>query len=337
MLRRRELSGGEGRKGFLRQGRFSFVTGAEMTHLPKAAASGCEQDWRHLSIVVPAYNEPGIADTVSSLAAAVPGAEIIVVDDGSEEPVGPKLAFLGSVRVIRHDWNRGYGASLKTGMSASERPVICWFDGDGQHKPDDLKAAAAALGNGEHFQADACIGVRQRGSVQTLTRLPGKFLLEMVAKSLTGTDIPDLNSGLRAFRREVIERYLHLLPDGFSASSTSTIVMIKRGYRLVYVPINTLPRTGTSTVRFIRDGIGTWRLILNIVILFDAFKIFGLLSLLQIAFSLIYGLVKTFTVGAGFPVFAGVIFISGVITFFMALIADQISAMRQERFELPRR
>lgn len=296
-----------------------------------------DQGWERLSVIVPAYNEPGIAETVSSLAAAVPGAEIIVVDDGSEEPVGPKLDSLPGVRVIRHERNRGYGASLKTGMSVSNRPVVCWYDGDGQHKLDDLKAVAAALGKGEHLQADACIGARRRGSAQTLTRLPGKFLLEMVARSLTGTDIPDLNSGLRAFRREVIERYIHLLPDGFSASSTSTLVMIKRGYRLLYVPISTLPRTGTSSVRFIRDGLDTGRLILNIVILFDAFKIFGLLSFLQIAFSVIYGLVKTYTVGAGFPVLAGVIFISGVVTFFMALIADQISAIRQERFEPPRR
>lgn len=296
-----------------------------------------QESFETISVIIPAFNEPGIAGTVSALAGEIPGAEIIVVDDGSDEPVDPGLSQLPHVRVMRHPHNRGYGATLKTGMRASTRPIVCWYDGDGQHMPSDLRTVVGAIGKAGSEEADACIGVRQKGSSQTMNRMPGKFLLHWIAQILTGTAIPDLNSGLRAFRREVIERYYHLLPDGFSASTTSTLLMVKRGYRLVYIPITTMPRTGKSTVRFLQDGFGTFRLILNIVMLFDAFKVFGLLSLLQLAVGFLYGIWTALFVGRGFPVLAAVILLSGVITFFVALLADQISAMRQERFEQPRR
>ena len=293
-----------------------------------------QEDWSHLSIVVPAYDEPGIASTISALVSAVPGAEIIVVDDGSEEPVQDVLSACENVRVRRHERNLGYGAALKTGMRASTRPIICWYDGDGQHAPEDLKAVVETLDPMKESNVDVCIGVRQRGSDRSISRLPGKFFLEATARLLAGSRIPDLNSGLRAFRREVIERYLHLLPDGFSASSTSTLILLKRGYRLAHVPIKTVPRTGDSTVRMLRDGFSTFRLILNIILLFDAFKVFGTLSLTQLGLGLVYGVFMFFRSGrTGFSVFAALLILSGIFTFFVALIADQISAIRKERFE----
>ena len=144
--------------------------------------------------------------------------------------------------------------------------------------------------------------------------------------------IPDLNSGLRCFRREVIERYLHLLPDGFSASTTSTLLMIKRGYRLDYVPIVTERRVGTSTVK-ISDGLATLHLMTRLMVLFDAFRFFTALSALQILPGLIYGLILAIDKGMGFPTFAAMLVISGVLTFLIGLVCDQIAAMRQERFE----
>ena len=296
-----------------------------------------QESFETISVIIPTFNEPGIAGTVSALAGEIPGAEIIVVDDGSDELVDPSLSELPHVRVIYHPHNRGYGAALKTGMRASTRPIVCWYDGDGQHRPSDLRAVVDAIGKTGSGEVDACIGMRQTSSFQTMNRMPGKFLLHWIAQILIGTAIPDLNSGLRVFRREVIERYYHLLPDGFSASTTSTLLMVKRGYRLMYIPIKTMPRTGESTVRILQDGLGTLRLILNIVMLFDAFKVFGLLSLLQLAVGSIYGLWMSLIVGRGFPILAAVILLSGVITFFVALLADQISAMRQERFEHPPR
>jgi len=158
------------------------------------------------------------------------------------------------------------------------------------------------------------------------------MLLKFVAQLIARQRIPDLNSGLRCFRREVIERYLHLLPDGFSASTTSTLLMIKRGYRLDYVPIVTERRVGTSTVK-ISDGLATLHLMTRLMVLFDAFRFFTALSALQILPGLIYGLILAIDKGMGFPTFAAMLVISGVLTFLIGLVCDQIAAMRQERFE----
>lgn len=285
-----------------------------------------------LSICIPAYNESAvIADTLHALAKDLPGAEIIVVDDGSTDGTAAAAKGVPGVRVLSHGRNIGYGASLKTAMRHAARPVVAWCDGDGQHRTGDLLRVVAPVLAGEK---DVVLGVRTAASDVRPDRRPGKWVLKTVAELVTRSSVPDLNCGLRCFRREIIAQYLHLLPDGFSASSTSTLLMMKRGYRVGYQPITADGRRGSaSTVRIFRDGWRTLHLMLRILILFDAFAFFSLLAALQVGAGLAYGLGTLMRVERGFPVAAAVVVISGVLTFFMGLICDQIVALRVERFE----
>jgi glycosyltransferase involved in cell wall biosynthesis len=288
------------------------------------------QIFKDLTVCIPAYNEAGaIEATCRQLRANFPEAQILVVDDGSADGTGDIARGVEGVDVIAHVSNRGYGASIKTAIRHADRQAVAWYDSDGQHRPEDLAAVAMPVLTGEK---DAVVGARGEGSDVRVGRVPGKMLLKFVAQLIARQRIPDLNSGLRCFRREVILRYLHLLPDGFSASTTSTLLMIKRGYRFDYVPIVTERRIGKSTVK-ISDGLATLHLMTRLMVLFDAFRFFLALSMAQILPGLIYGVILAIDKGLGFPTFAAMLVISGVLTFLIGLVCDQIAAMRQERFE----
>jgi len=286
---------------------------------------------KDLTICVAAYNEaPGIKTTLEELRSHFREAEIIVVDDGSTDDTLKLAKSVEGIVVLSHDHNRGYGASLKTAMRKANRRTIAWFDADGQHRIEDLEKVAQPLIDGS---VDAVIGVRGKESEVSMDRLPGKLILKFVSELLVGRSIPDLNSGLRCFRADVIRRYFHLLPDGFSASSTTTLLMMRRGYRLGFVDIIAVKRQGHSTVSIISDGLATLKLIIRIIVLFNAFTFFTVLSILQIIPGLIYGVYLAIVSHLGFPVLASTVVISGALTFFMGLICDQITELRKERFE----
>jgi glycosyltransferase involved in cell wall biosynthesis len=290
-------------------------------------------NYHDLTICIPAYNESStIGKTLEALWKTFPRAEIIVVDDGSEDQTGEIAQKVPGTQVLFHKRNIGYGAALKTAMREASRGVIAWLDCDDQHSPEDLARVVRPVLAGEK---DAVIGVRGTDSDICRGHAPGKWVLNSLAEIVTRESIPDLNSGMRCFRRELIQRYQHLLPDGFSASATSTLLMMKRGYRLGYEKISTKKRVGTSKVKILRDGWRTIHLLIRILILFDAFSFFSIFAALQTSIGFIYGVVKTYMHKQGFPVFASVVVISGILTFFMGLICDQIVAMRIERFEYP--
>ena len=288
-------------------------------------------DLDRLAVVVPAFNEAAsIGATIRELRQASSEIQIIVVDDGSDDGTADELTGLDGVRVETHQRNRGYGAALKTGIRAATRPFVAWYDADGQHKPADLLAVARPVIAEEK---DLVIGVRGQGSARERERVVGKALLRWVAQSLTGERIPDLNSGMRCFRRDMISRYLHLLPDGFSASTTSTILAIKRGWRVGYAPITSRRRIGRSKVRLIADGLTTLQLILRLVVLFEAFKVFTTLGGGLMLLGLAYGFAVALRRGMGFPTLAGTVVIAGLLTIFLGIVADQITELRKERFE----
>ena len=288
-------------------------------------------DYSDLSICVPAYNEDqAVAKTLKRLKRNFPQAEILFVDDGSTDNTLAEAREVDGVRVLSHDRNIGYGASIKTAMRNSTRKAVAWCDADGQHRAQDLQKVVQPVLDGAR---DAVIGARTRTSAVTRNRLPGKWVLKSIAELIVRHKIPDLNSGLRCFRREVIMRYLHLLPDGFSASTTSTILMMKRGYRIGYEDIIAVARKGRSTVKIVSDGLKAIQLMVRLLILFEAFGFFTLLSMLQIVPGLVYGIVVAVEQGQGFPVLAATVIISGVLTFFMGLLCDQVVALRKERFE----
>jgi glycosyltransferase involved in cell wall biosynthesis len=280
-----------------------------------------------VSIVIPAFNEEkAIGPVVDALHSKFPEAELIVVDDGSTDGTA-EYATSSGAKVIKHEFQRGYGASLRTGTEAATREHVLFCDGDGQHSAEDVEKLIAACG--DH---DLIIGVRGSDSHQSLLRRPGKFLLRLVVNFLAGTKIPDFNSGLRIFRRDVLKRYLHLMPNGFSFSTTSTFAILKGNRRISYVPITVQKRVGKSTVSQLKHGPQTIMLVLRLAVLFEPLKVFlwvaGVLLLLSLV-SFAIDLANK----SGIADTTVILSIATIIIFMFGLLCDQVSAIRREKHE----
>ena len=203
-----------------------------------------------VSIVIPCLNEEEtIGEVIEQLARRFPEAELLVVDDGSSDGTARRAGDRPQVRLLRHPRNRGYGAAIRTACEAATRPYVVWFDADGQHGAEMVAALLARLP-----QCDCVIGARTGKSPAPWFRRSGVAAICWLARLLTLRSIPDLNCGLRAFRLDLLRRYLHLLPEGFSASATTTLVMLECGHRVLWTPIPTLARSGSSHLRVFRDG-----------------------------------------------------------------------------------
>ncbi len=237
-----------------------------------------------VSIIIPVYNEEGAIASTLALVAETMGRtgleyEVVVVDDGSTDGTAAVLASTG-VRMLRHRANRGYGAALKTGLRATSHPLVAILDADGTYPIARLPELIARLD-----AADMVVGARTGTSVHVpALRRPVKWLLTRIANLLSGHRIPDLNSGLRVFRRELATRFFGLFPDGFSFTSTITLASHINGYRVEYVPIDYYRRTGSSSIRPIRDSLNFLLLIVRMVVTFRPLNVFlptaaGLLAL----------------------------------------------------------
>ena len=283
---------------------------------------------KNLTIIIPAFNEEQaisqvLADIRQGLRDLV--AEVIVVDDGSTDATAARAEAAG-VRVIRHRHNRGYGASLKTGIRAAKTDFVMTFDSDGQHT-----AAMAARLWESASQNDMVVGSRTALLHSPLWRMPGKWLLGALANYLVRQRIPDLNSGLRILHRETVLRYLHLCPSGFSFSTTITLVMLHRGYNVAYVPIDVRKRTGKSSIS-IRTGFQTLLLILRLAALIDPLRVFVpasfVIGLTGVLWEIPYAIS-----GRGISVGSMMAIVTGVLLFALGLICDQISQLRMGLYE----
>jgi glycosyltransferase involved in cell wall biosynthesis len=286
-----------------------------------------------LSIVIPTYNEEeGITTTLDDLCGehALNEAEIIVIDDGSTDRTDEIVQRYPRVRLLKHRINKGYGASVSTGIRASNGRYVVWCDSDGQHRAEDVSRVAHTL---IAEDLDYCIGARDKTSYQTNDRRMGRYALKLAVNVAAGQPVKDFNSGLRGFKREVIRRYLHLLPKRFGASTTSTLIMIERGYSGKEIPIHVQARLGKSTVNPILDGARTLLLVLRIFLLFKPLLFFGSIGLALVIFGSVYGFSRALLSRQGFPVFAALIIIFGLQSLFFGLLADQISAVRREKFD----
>lgn len=290
-----------------------------------AISSRVDRSTQSVSIVVPVYNEEKvISKTVNALAERFPSYELLVIDDGSTDGTGKLLEGL-PCRVIAHKPNRGYGATWKTGCMHAEGDIVVFFDGDGQFDPADVQRLL------EHHLAtgaDMTSGSRTKASHTPVLRVPGKYLLKVLARHLARREIPDLNCGLRAFNRQRLKAYTSLLPDGFSASTTSLLAYLKQRHRVEFIPIVTVSREGTSSVRLVRDGLGTIMLIIRMITLFDPLFVFLPTSFVLMAAGLGYSLFVAMESGTGVPVLGATTFLAGLIIFFMGILCDQVSATR---------
>lgn len=287
------------------------------------------RQWK-LSIVIPAYNEQGgLAQVLGPLAETIPDAEIIVVDDGSSDTTAEVAkacaARWTNIFVYRHRFNRGYGASLKSGMTKARGEYVAWFDADGEHKVADLVAMYEII---RTRPLAAVIAVRTSKST-TMFRGVGKWLIRLLALVLGLSGVSDLNCGLRIFRRGIIASYLSLLPDRYSASMTTTILMLERGYPVVYHPIQTEARVGQSKVKP-ADGFRALAKVLQLVTLFAPMRLFFRPGLAALIVGVVYGTFITITARLGFPTAAVLMTLGGMLLCILGLIADQISQFRLE-------
>jgi glycosyltransferase involved in cell wall biosynthesis len=242
-----------------------------------------------VSIVVPVYNEEkAIGDDLDTILATMEGSgytyEVIVVDDGSTDRTADTARAKG-VKVIQHPINRGTGAARRTGILQARGEIIVMTDGDGTYPNRDIPRL---LGYLPAF--DQVVGARtsEQGTFRFL-RAPAKWFIRKLACYLTGMDIPDLNSGLRAFKREVMLKFLYLLPDGFSCVSTMTLAFLCNGYTIKYVPIDYYKRVGRSKFHPVNDTYNYLLTVIRMVMYFNPLKVFLPTSLIL----LIWGLAKT--------------------------------------------
>lgn len=287
-----------------------------------------------VSIIIPAFNEiTVIRPVVESLlpTAQFERWEIVVIDDGSTDGTGELLDQIAGqdpavFRVIHHRRNRGYGAALKSGIRQARAPLVATMDADGQHTLDHLLHLLPYTDTYEMV-----VGCRSGLIHSKLWRMPGKWALGVLANHLAQENIPDLNSGLRFFHTAVIRRYLHLCPNGFSFSTTSTLIMFNRGYTVGYVPITVRQRKGKSTVST-RTGFETVMLILRLSMLLAPLRIFLPLSATSFVFGLAWAIPYLLD-RRGLTVTALLFLINAVIIFLVGLLADQVAELRKEQFE----
>jgi glycosyltransferase involved in cell wall biosynthesis len=235
-----------------------------------------------VTIVIPAFNEgPHVAAQIRHVESALAGTgweyEVIVVDDGSTDDTAAAAAETG-VRVLRNVRNMGYGASLKRGIAASQYEWILITDADGTYPASAIPRLLAEVADPD-LGIDMVTGARVGRDVHIQTaRRPAKWFLNRLASYLAGQYLPDLNSGLRLMRRSVVQRYLHLLPSGFSFTTTITLACACNGHPVVFVPIDYHVRLGSSKIRP-RHAFDFTLLIIRTIVFFNPLKVFAPIGL----------------------------------------------------------
>jgi glycosyltransferase involved in cell wall biosynthesis len=276
-----------------------------------------------VSIILPVFNEAGhLDDEIERIHKTMDDSrysyEVLVVDDGSTDGSGERLQAIEGIRLLQFATNRGSGSARKYGTHAATGRIVVWTDVDMTYPNDTIPELVDQM---EGF--DQVVGARtsEEGTVK-LVRMPAKWLIRKLASYLTGVQIPDLNSGFRAFRRDVALPYLHLLPRGFSCVTTLTMAFLSNGYSIKYVPIEYSVRAGESKFHWWKD---TKRYLLQVVrmtLMWEPMRVFGppaaILGILGTA-KLIYDLIdKDFRVATNTIVILGVAFALALI----GMIAD---------------
>jgi len=275
-----------------------------------------------VTVVIPAFNEAGaIGGVIRELSRLASWHEILVVDDGSADATAAEADAAGA-RVIRHPYNKGNGAAVKTGIRAAAGSFVLIMDGDGQHQPADALRLIGRLG-----EYDLVVGARSGATQAGSTRRAGNAALNWLASYLADRDIPDLTSGFRAARAECLREFIHLLPNGFSTPTTTTLAFLRAGYNVAFEPVEACERVGTSKIRLSRDGPRFLLIILRVITIFSPLRVF--LPIAAVAFLL----------GAGYGAWTIVRYLQvtdssvllitlAVVIFLVGLVSEQIAALR---------
>ena len=275
-----------------------------------------------ISIIIPAHNEhDGLKQLLPRLLDAYPDAEIIVVDDGSTDETSAVCEELGVIH-LKHPCNMGNGAAIKSGAREATREILVFMDADGQHDVSDIKSLLGKINSG----FEMVVGARRVESHASFPRRFANSFYNQLASIMTGYNIEDLTSGFRAARRIHFNKFLYLLPNGFSYPTTSTMAFFRSGLPVGYVPITAGKREGKSHIKILKDGLRFFIIILKIGALFSPMRLFlpisGLLFLVGVSY---YG--YTYMTAGRFTNMSALILLSSLLIFLMGILAEFISSL----------
>ncbi|GGJ99528.1 glycosyltransferase family 2 protein [Luteimonas terricola] len=279
-----------------------------------------------ISVILPAKNEAdGLRRTLPTLRALLPDAEVIVVDDGSGDDTATVAAAHGA-RVLSLPYSMGNGAAIKRGARAAFGEVLVFMDADGQHDPAHIPTLLARLEQG----FDMVVGARDWSGQAGVSRGAANAFYNWLASRMTGFDVKDLTSGFRVARSDKFKEFIHLLPNGFSYPTTSTMAFFRSAYPVAYVPIPVAKRIGISHIRPIRDGIRFLLIIFKIATLYSPLKLFapsaGAFFLVGLGYY-----VYTYITQGRFTNMSMLMFSASVIIFLIGLVSEQITSLTYRR------
>lgn len=275
-----------------------------------------------ISVIIPARNEAhGLPEVLAGIKKELPEAEIILVDDGSNDNT-PEIGLEFKIKVIRHPYPMGNGAAIKSGARQAQGEILVFMDADGQHQPKDIPSLLEPLSQG----FDMVVGARKKDSQASLGRAFANAIYNRLASWMVGHRIEDLTSGFRAVKASKFKEFLYLLPNGFSYPSTTTMAFFRSGYPVKYVPITALKRSGKSHIHPLKDATRFLLIIFKIGTLFSPLKVFFPVSLSLFTTGLGYYLYTYLSMGR-FTNMSALLFIVSVTLFMIGLVAEQITTL----------
>jgi glycosyltransferase involved in cell wall biosynthesis len=276
---------------------------------------------QRVSIVIPAHNEEVVIGAVLDELHKSHYYEIIVVDDGSTDKT-IEVAERHGARVVRHPYNIGNGAAVKTGIRAASGDIIVLMDADGQHPPSDVPRLISEIGD-----YDMVVGARTAASNAAWQRRIANKVFNTYASYVIGYPIPDLTSGFRAIKAPLLKKFVYLLPNTYSYPSTITIAMFRSGFRVRYEPIVSPASASGSSIRPMKDGFRFLLTITRLATMFVPLKIFLPASFTFLAVGISYGAWLLID-KQRFSNMSAMLITIGIVIFLMGLIAEQIALFR---------
>ncbi|MES2604302.1 MAG: glycosyltransferase family 2 protein [Pseudomonadota bacterium] len=271
---------------------------------------------------MPAKNEAiNLQKLLPTVQYLLPGAEIIVVNDGSTDETVSLCQSLG-VKVVTHQYSKGNGASIKTGARNATRDILVFMDGDGQHKAPDILRLRETYDVGH----DMVVGARSAATQASMGRLVANTMYNRLSSWISGQQIRDLTSGFRIVSRAKFLKFLYLLPNGFSYPTTITMAFFRAGYSVAYIDIEAGKREGKSHISLVKDGVRFFLIIFKIGTLYSPLKIFMPIAGSFFGLGLLYYFYTFFNFHT-FTNMSAVLFLSAVIVFLIGLVSEQVTTL----------